>query len=211
MGVAVAICEEAGRRVAAESEETRLVARSRAGDREAQETLVRRYQDKVYRLAYGLLGHREDALDATQDALVAMLRALPSFRGEARFETWLYRVTTNVCLMRRRSHRARTRLVIDTPAEVSELADGQPDPEHAAMRSETQAAIRECVSRLPAEFRAVVVLRELEGLSYEDIAEALRVPLGTVQSRLSRGRRLLREALMADGRVAPLYAKGEAS
>lgn len=209
MGVAVALYEEVGALSAADSEEARLLRRCRAGDRHAQEALVRLCQDRVYRLAYSLLGHREEALDAAQEALVAMLRSLRSFRGEARFQTWLYRLVTNVCLMRRRSHQARTRLLVDAPASGLEFPDERPDPEAVALRGEAQTAVRECLLRLPADFRAVVVLRELEGLSYEEIAETLAIPLGTVQSRLSRGRELLRRALLADTRVPLPRSKGE--
>jgi len=209
MGAAVAICEEVGARLAAETEEARLVARCRGGDREAQEALVRRCQERVHRLAYSLLEHPEEALDAAQEALIAMLRSLPSFRGEARFETWLYRVTANVCLMRRRRLRARTRLLTDLPADTLAPRAAEVDPETAALRGETCAAVREGLRRLPAGFRAVVVLRELEGLSYEAIAEVLRIPLGTVQSRLSRGRQMLRDILMTDQRVAWPSVRGE--
>lgn len=195
--------------MAAQTEEARLVARCRGGDRQAQEILVRRCQERVYRLAYNLLEHPEEALDAAQEALIAMLRSLPSFRGEARFETWLYRVTTNVCLMRRRQLCARTRLVTDLAADIPAARAGAADPETAALRGETRAAVREGLRRLPAGFRAVVVLRELEGLSYEAIAEILRIPLGTVQSRLSRGRQMLRDILMADQRVAWPSMRGE--
>ena len=208
MGVAVAICQEAGR-VAAESEESRLIARCRASDRAAQEVLVRRYQEQVYRLAYGLLGHAEDARDATQEALVAMLRSLHSFRGDARFQTWLYRLTTNVCLMQRRRHQSRTRLLTDTPLDSYDRLSPEPDPESTIMTREVQAAVRQCLRRIPSEFRAVVVLRELEGLSYEEIAEILHIPLGTVQSRLSRGRRLLRDAILNDERIPSPYARGQ--
>jgi len=201
MGVAVAVWEEAGTRVTAESEEARLVARCQDGDREAQELLVRKYQEKVYHLAYGLLGHPEEALDACQEVLVAMLRSLARFRGESRFQTWLYRITINTCIMRRRSARARTRLISDVPVDSARPAWQQVDPESMVLNREAQAAVREHLRRLPPEFRAVVVLRELEGLSYEEIAETLGVPLGTVRSRLSRGRLLLREALLRDERI----------
>jgi len=206
MGVAVAACQEAWR-VAEESEESRLIARARGGDRAAQELLVRRYQEPLYRLACNLLRHPEDARDATQEALVAMLRSLRTFRGEARFRTWLYRLTTNVCLMQRRRHQARTRLLSATPVEACDSPAA--DPESAVLARDMQAAVRECVRRMPPDFRAVVVLREVEGLSYEEIAEILRLPFGTVQSRLSRGRRWLREALLADERISPRYARGE--
>lgn len=201
MGVAVAVWEETGTRVTAESEEARLVARCQDGDREAQEMLVRKYQEKVYHLAYGLLGHPEEALDACQEVLVAMLRSLARFRGESRFQTWLYRITVNICIMRRRSVRARTRLITEMSADSAQRAWQQIDPESVALSREAQAAVREHLRRLPPEFRAVVVLRELEGLSYDEIAETLSIPLGTVRSRLSRGCLLLREALLSDERI----------
>jgi len=180
-------------------EEARLLALSRRGDNDAREALVRRHQAAVYRLAYSLLGHPEDALDATQEALVAMLSSLHSFRGQARFETWLRGLTTNVCLTRRR--RARARISYDQLCGEDEQPSPGPTPESVALVREVQMAVREHVRRLPAEFRAVVVLREMEGLSYSEIGEVLRLPLGTVQSRLSRGRQMLREAMAADERI----------
>lgn len=200
-GVAAAAWQQAGGRVAAESEETRLIARCLAGDREAQEALLRRYQQMVYRIAYNMLGNPEDALDACQDSLVAMLRSLPRFRGESSLSTWVYRVAVNTCIMKHRSLRTRTRVVVDIPLDEAQSAIQAPQPEAVAASREAQAAVREHIASLPPEFRAVVVLREMEGLSYEEIADALQVPLGTVQSRLSRGRRLLRERFLADQRI----------
>jgi len=201
MSVAVAICREAGREKVAESEETCLLARCRSGDREAQEALVQRYQEKTYRLAFNLLGNHEEALDACQEALIAMLRSLHTFRGEARFQTWLCRLTTNVCLMQRRRLQVRTRIFAGLAAETEQRLGRRPDPESSALSLEVQSAVRQHLRALPNEFRAVVVLREMEGLSYEEIAEVLQIPLGTVQSRLSRGRSLLREAMLADERI----------
>jgi RNA polymerase sigma-70 factor (ECF subfamily) len=195
--------------VAAESEDARLIARCRAGDRQAQEALVQRYQQCVYRLACNLLDNPEDALDACQDALVAILRSLPRFRGESSLQTWVYRVAVNTCIMKRRSLRARTRLIVDLPAHAAESAQQTPDPGFAALRREIQAAVREHLRRLPPEFRAVVVLRELDGMSYQQIAETLQMPLGTVQSRLNRGRRLLRDYFLADERIRALRPGGE--
>jgi RNA polymerase sigma-70 factor (ECF subfamily) len=188
-----------------QSEECHLLASCQRGDADAQETLVSRYQATVYRLAYSLLGHTEEALDAAQEALIAMLRSLPSFRGEARFETWVKRLTINVCLMRRR--RKRTRILCDQMDEGSERPAPDPGPESIALTREVQTAVREHLHRLPTEFRPVVVLRELEGLSYAEIAEILRIPLGTVQSRLSRGRQMLRETMAADERI-PTPSRG---
>ncbi|HUT75133.1 MAG TPA: sigma-70 family RNA polymerase sigma factor [Armatimonadota bacterium] len=208
MSPAVAVCKEAATRVLGETDEARLIARSRAGDRSAQESLVRRYQDQVYHLAFNLLGDPEDARDATQDALIAMLRSLRTFRGQAELRTWVYRLTTNVCLMERRRRTVRTRLIVDLPAELPERLGLGSDPQLTAVSREVQGAVRECLGRLPSAFRAVVVLRELESLSYDEIAQVLRVPVGTVRSRLNRGRQLLRAALLADDRVSPLYPQG---
>ncbi|NIM07316.1 MAG: sigma-70 family RNA polymerase sigma factor [Armatimonadetes bacterium] len=208
MSVAVATCIDAGRRILAESEEARLLARCRSGDRQAQEALVRRYQDRTYRLAYDLLGNHEDALDASQEALVAMLRSLPSFRGEARFHTWFYRLTVNICLMQRRRLLTRTRILTNLAARELD-SPSQFDPESAALGSEIQSAVREHLRQLPPALRAIIVLREIEGFSYDEIAEVLRIPLGTVQSRLSRARSLLRKALLADDRIPSVRPGGE--
>jgi RNA polymerase sigma-70 factor (ECF subfamily) len=196
---AAAAWDETRSGMVAGSEEGQLIARCQAGDREAQETLVRRYQQKVYRVARALLGNPEDACDATQDALVAMLHSLPHYRGEAGFQTWLYRLATNICLMERRRLGRRTRLLADLPDDIVDDRSPQSGPETSALRREIRAAILTCLAHLPPELRAVAVLRELEGLSYEEIAETLQIPLGTVQSRLSRGRRVLRQALLAQG------------
>jgi RNA polymerase sigma-70 factor (ECF subfamily) len=208
MTVAVAAWGELGESAGVQSEEARLLARCRSGDRGSQEALVRRYQDAVYRLAYRLLGNPEDALDASQEALVAMLRALCSFRGEVPFEVWLRRLATNVCLMQRRRRRVRARLVGELASEDADEASHEAGPESIALSREVQSAVWEHLRRLPAQFSAVVVLRELEGLSYEEIARTLRIPLGTVQSRLHRARQLLRAAMARDERIpAPKRGK----
>jgi len=198
MSVAIAVCKSM-RGAMGEGEDSRLLARCRQGDRDAQEALVRRYQDKVYRLAYNLLGHQEEALDASQEALIAMLHSLPSFRGESQFPTWLYRLTANICLMQRRRLRRSPQIMGDQELQVSTL----PDPAISAQRHELQEVVRQHLRNLPAEFRGAMVLRELEGLAYEEIAAVLHIPVGTVQSRLSRGRELLRQALLKDKRIRP--------
>jgi RNA polymerase sigma-70 factor, ECF subfamily len=198
MSVAIAVCKGMKGTMGG-GEDSRLVARCRQGDRDAQEALVRRYQDKVYRLAYNLLGDAEEALDACQEALIAMLHSLPGFRGEAQFSTWLYRLTTNICLMQRRRAASRARLPLDPDFRSASL----PDPIAAAQTGELQGIVRQHLRNLPAEYRGVLVLRELEELSYEEIASVLHIPVGTVQSRLSRGRELLRKSLLKDKRICP--------
>lgn len=208
MGVASAIWSQARGASGVRADEAELLRRCLRADNDAREALVRRYQRTVYRLAYSLLGHPEEATDAAQDALVAMLQSLRSFRGEASFETWLKRLTTNVCLTHRR--RARVRAPWNQPEEEVEQVAPGPSPESVALRHEVQAAVREQVRRLPSDYRAVVVLRDIHGLSYSEITEILRVPVGTVKSRLCRGRRMLRLAIEDDERI-PTPTRGERS
>lgn len=176
-----------------------LVRRFVGGDRQAFAVLVERHERRVYNVAFRMLGRREDAVDAVQDVFLSCLRKLHAFRGDAAFTTWLYRVTMNVCydLLRKRSR--------DEPA-AEELPD-TPVPD----RTEASAAaidVHRALARIPQEFRAVVVLHDLQGQPYEAIAETLGAPLGTVKSRLHRGRVMLaRELREPSGRDAPSYSE----
>lgn len=173
-----------------------LVAAARGGDRAALEALLRRHHDRVHALCRRLAGNEADALDATQEALIAIVRGLPRFDGRARFSTWVHRVATNACLdeLRRRGRRP----VPGLPEERDPEAGGAvPDPraglatEAVADRLEIDAALAE----LTPEFRAAVVLRDLCELDYAEIAEVLDVPPGTVRSRIARGRAQLARLL----------------
>ncbi|MDR7413519.1 MAG: sigma-70 family RNA polymerase sigma factor [Armatimonadota bacterium] len=166
-----------------------LLARARAGDLDAFEELVRAYQDRIYDLAYRITGNREDAVDAAQDAFVRAYQALPRFRQDAAFGTWLYRTATNaaVDLVRRRAAGPPVELPTNYPA---------PDtPETAARRREVGRRVQAALAHLSPEFRAAVVLRDLHGLAYRDVARILQVPVGTVRSRLARAREALRTQL----------------
>jgi len=178
-----------------------LVRRCRAGDAEAFDTLVRRYQRQTVNLAYRLLGDLDAAHDVAQEAFVCAYRALGKFRGAARFSTWLYRIVYNLCLdelNRRRRRSAEHSLDNFYAADDSpmlDVPDPNPDPaEEVAVRL-LQREIRRAVARLSPTHRAVLVMYDLQGLSYEEIAEVLRCPLGTVKSRLSRARLALRAEL----------------
>jgi RNA polymerase sigma-70 factor, ECF subfamily len=167
-----------------------LVARARAGDRDAFRLLVERYEGRAYAIAYGFLGNREDAREIVQEAFLKAYRTLAGFRGEAGFYTWLYRIVVNLAIDFRRR---------DRPAPLEEpdrLRDPrEADPASEAYRGELREAIRAAIDGLPREQRAVIVLRELEGLSYAEIAEVEQVPIGTVMSRLFYARRKLQAAL----------------
>src|SRR5581483_3699281 len=160
--------------------------RLRAGDRAAFEELVRVHQHRVYGLALRMLGDPAEAQDVAQDAFLRAHRGAAAFRGEARVSTWLHAITARLCLTRLAARRRGP-----APHEDGCLAgvadDGLP-PDRALEREELQAALRRAIADLPAERRVVVLLRDVEGLGYEEIAGALELPIGTVRSRLHRAR-----------------------
>jgi RNA polymerase sigma-70 factor, ECF subfamily len=169
--------------------DTDLIARFRSGEADAFAELVSRHERRVYNLAYRMLGRAEDARDATQDAFVSCYRNLAKFRGDAAFGTWLHRIAVNACydLLRKRP---------PDPVELTEATAGaragQGDiADEAAAALDVQRALL----TVPEEFRAVLIMHDIQGLPYDDIALALGVPLGTVKSRLHRGRVALGQAL----------------
>ena len=177
-----------------------LVAAVRGGDRRALEDLLDRHQPRLWAVCRRLTGSDADADDALQEALIALVRALPSFDGRARFGTWAYRIAVNASLdeLRRRRRRPEPGLPGDD-VPGTEPAARTADPEAAALTADVDAALR----RLPQEFRAPVVLRDLCGLDYAEIAEVLDLPPGTVRSRISRGRAALAPLLAPGNRTDP--------
>ncbi|MBI3925042.1 MAG: sigma-70 family RNA polymerase sigma factor [Armatimonadetes bacterium] len=151
-----------------------LVQRAAAGNRQAVEQLVERYQDAVYSMAWTFIRDAVGAEDLAQEAWIRILRGLPGFRGECRFSTWVYRVVMNTFL---------NGLQKKIPEPQEEIAAAVPD---GVDRLDTRMMVRDAVRTLPPEFRAVVVLRYIADLSYQQIASVLELPLGTVQSRLKR-------------------------
>ena len=173
------------------------------GDIDAFETLLGLYQNKVYGLALRMCGSEEDAWDVAQEAFLAAWRALPGFRGESGFSTWLYRLTANAaidCL--RREKKRRGELSIEGGELPLSLPDAGPSPQEAAEGGELRAAVNAALARLTDQHRTVLILRELQELSYEEIAGALGLDLGTVKSRISRARKALRKILLEDGNLS---------
>ena len=156
---------------------------------DAFDVLLRRHQDRVLGLAYRILGNRADALDASQEVFVGVFRKAASFRHQAAFTTWLYRLTVNAC-----HDHARRRSRLPQPAEAVDVVS--PD---AIGRADDRLAIAGAMRRLPLEQRSAVVMRDLLGLSYEEIAEATDTAVGTVKSRISRGRAALAGSLGEPG------------
>jgi RNA polymerase sigma-70 factor (ECF subfamily) len=187
-------------------EESALIARVLAGDADAFEPLVLEHQTNVYRLALRLMGNEADAADAAQDAFLKAYTSLSSFRGDSRFSVWLYRLTNNVCIDALRRRRDTVPLETeDAQGEAEELPlpDERWSPEILAERAEDIRAVRTAMAALPPDCREILTLREIGGLSYEELSAALRLELGTVRSRLSRARKKLADELMKSGNYTP--------
>ena len=168
------------------ADDTTLLARLRSGDEQAFETLVTTYQHRVFGVALRMLGRRAEAEEIAQETFLRAHRALGEFRGEARLGTWLYGIASRLCLNRLASS-ARRHEQGDEAAMLRHAAE-RADAGAALEQRELAAALHDAIAALPDERRIVVVLRDLEGLEYEEIAEVLGVPLNTVRSRLHRAR-----------------------
>jgi RNA polymerase sigma-70 factor, ECF subfamily len=180
------------------AEEIALISRAKAGDQEAFATLVQRYQRQVYNLALRMLRDTDEASEATQEAFLAAWQHLRGFRQDARFATWLYRITYHHCLKvsesRRRDSVARSELSATTARMHS--PEGRMSIESALIAErELRETVRDEIAHLPPKYRAVLVLRHLQELSYEEISDVMRVPIGTVKTQLFRARALLKERL----------------
>ena len=181
-----------------------LVRRAKAGDQDAFEQLVLDNQNKVYSLALRLVGDREEAADLAQEAFLKAWQNLPSFQGESSFSTWLYRLTTNLCIdwlrrQKRRQEVSPAASLDDEDAGWAEPADWEQDPHRKLEQFERGQALARGLERLPEHQRRPLVLRELSGMSYQEIAQALDLDLGTVKSRIARARMALRKILLEDG------------
>lgn len=170
-----------------------FVSRLRAGDRAAFEELVRVHQHRVYGVALRMLGNPADAQDIAQEVFLRAHRALAAFRGESRLSTWLHSIAARLCLTRLGAGERRYERHGEETLE--RLTGNEPGPDRTLEQSELDEALHRAIAGLAEERRVVVVLRDVEGLSYEDIAEALGVPVGTVRSRLHRGRLDLKDKL----------------
>lgn len=180
-------------------EDREAVRRVQAGDTQAFELLVEKYKRKAFRLAYQVLRDQEEALDTAQEAFVKAYRALPKFKGDSAFYTWLFRITMNLALDRRRQRatRAKSMGAEDVPPEEWErtAVSTDPDPEDLAAGAERRERIRKALDALSDPHRAIIILSDIEGLQYREIAEVLGIPMGTVMSRLHHARKRLRQAL----------------
>ena len=180
--------------------EKELIARLQARDEAAFEELIRQYEKKVYSLCARMCGNAEDAEEATQDAFLALWSGIYRFRQESSLSTWIYRLASNACIdLMRRKKKGAGSVSLDDEELFVDAVDPAPQPHEEAERRETQRLLQEGLLSLPAEYRSILLLREIEGLSYSEISAALDLELGTVKSRISRGRTLLRNFLSVNG------------
>lgn len=186
-------------------EETRVIRAVLDGDIDRFEELVRAYEKIVYNLALRTLGDPQDAMDAVQEAFFRAYRALESYRGESKFSVWLYRLTANVCTDMLRK-RARTPVVSMTDEEdtIPDIPDERFCPQTELEKKQLRQSVRRGLEKLPEDFRRVLLLRELGGLSYDEIARATGLEPGTVKTRIYRARKKLAVILMRDGNFSEL-------
>jgi RNA polymerase sigma-70 factor (ECF subfamily) len=184
-----------------------LVQRTLDGDLAAYNSLVQRYQRQVFSLAYRMLGSAEDAGDLVQETFIRAYGALASFRQDASFLTWLYKIASNLCIDHLRSRKAKGTLSLEVELEEGRepAADRSFSPEDAAVRGAVGEVVHKAVMNLPEKYRVVVVMRHLQDMSVDEIAEKLELPSGTVKTHLFRAREMLRDRL---GPVLELESDG---
>jgi RNA polymerase sigma-70 factor (ECF subfamily) len=190
-------------------EDAVLVRQVQAGQVHAYADLVRKYQDRVYNTCWRICGSAEDARDLTQDVFLKALESIGTFRGRSAFYTWIFRIAANMSISYRRKRVRRSAVSLDdpvsgdghgNPATLSRMLsdDRAADPADGPMAAETRHQVAQALAALEPDYRAVIVLRDIEQFDYQEIADILEVALGTVKSRLHRGRMALRELLKGE-------------
>jgi len=171
-----------------------LILRCQKGDKNAFEDLVTKYQRHVYSIAYNIMGNEYDAVDVCQEVFIKIYNSIKNFKGEASISTWIYRITNNVCIDELRKKNRYYALSIDELGEngveiISDNSDFM--PEKFVMSIENTRELKSAIASLPADFKTIIVLRDIKGLSYSEISEVLECSIGTVKSRISRARKAL--------------------
>ena len=194
-------------------QEVQIVQRVLQGDVNAFEKLVLEYEKAVYGITQRMCGNAEDAADMTQETFIKAYNSLSSFRGDSKFSVWLYRIATNVCLdfLRSKSRKPTVSLSMedDDGEEVElDIADESQSPERLLERGLTRDAVRRGLNALSPEYRQILLLREIQGLSYEEISDVLTLEVGTVKSRIFRARKRLCAFLIEDGNIPDFVPSG---
>lgn len=188
-----------------------LVARSKTGDTESFNQLVRRWERPIFALAYRTLGREEDARDVTQETFLRAFRALPGFKGDSKFSSWLYRIALNLCRDWIRRERRTPVVAMPEGVEIEQLrAERQPTAsvEDLAARAELSRGVAAAMEHLPDEQRTAIILKEYHGLTFQEIADLINCPLSTVKTRVYQGLSLLRRHLAEQGQFEPTASSG---
>jgi RNA polymerase sigma-70 factor (ECF subfamily) len=180
------------------SDDLSLIARFKEGDRSSFEEIVLRYQDKIYNLCRHMLGNASDAEDASQDVFLKAYQALPKFQPEASLYTWLYRIATNTCIDYKKKPIFESLFGDSGEGEwlVHDRASNAPSPEKLYQSKQIDEALQESLAKLSPKLRAIIILKEIEELSYEEIADTLEISMGTVKSRIARAREELQKKMI---------------
>jgi RNA polymerase sigma-70 factor (ECF subfamily) len=178
-------------------EERLLIQRCAERDSTAFETLILKYENKIYNLCYYVLKNKDDALDAAQEVSIKIYKSINKFKGESKFSTWIYRITYNTCLdyIKKRKDELSFEEVLTTESGIESKT------ENIIEARELKFELKRCILKLSNDFRTVIILRDIEGLSYQEIAEILNIEVGTVKSRLNRAREALKNVLIKSGIV----------
>ena len=176
-------------------EEIQLISRCQQGDQEALKEIFDKYQKKVYRIAYGVVRHREEALDIVQEVFVKLFRSIKNFKGRSHFYTYLYRMVMNTAIDHTRKMGKQFISSLDEEGSFEPSDEVEKGPERILLHKELEEKVKVAMKKLPAEQRAALIFREVEGLSYQEMADAMECSIGTVMSRLHYGRKRMQELL----------------
>jgi len=176
-------------------EETEVISRCQRGDQEALKEIFDKYHEKVYRIAYGVVRQREEALDIVQEVFIKLFRSIKNFKGRSRFYTYLYRMVMNTAIDHARKTGKQLISSLDEEGSFEPSDEVEKGPERILLQKELEERVKRAMDKLPAEQKAALIFRDVEGLSYQEIAEAMGCSIGTVMSRLHYGRKRMQELL----------------
>ncbi|HOM03599.1 MAG TPA: sigma-70 family RNA polymerase sigma factor [Acetivibrio sp.] len=181
--------------------EKELIDRAKKGDVEAFEQLIEGCQKKVFNIAFRMLGNYDDASELAQEVFLKAYKSIKNFKGDSLFNTWIYKVATNACLDEIRKRKNKKVVFLDEDIEFNgneikrQIKDDSPGPELTAEDNELKRAVKDSINMLSEEYRTVIVLRDIQGFSYEEISQIIKCPEGTVKSRINRARQALKKIL----------------
>lgn len=176
-------------------EETDMISRCQRGDQEALKEIFDKYHKKVYRIAYGVVRHREEALDIVQEVFIKLFRSIKNFKGRSQFYTYLYRMVMNTSIDHARKAGKQFVSSLDQEGSFEPRDEAEKGPERILLQKELEEKVKLAMDKLPAEQKAALIFRDVEGLSYQEMAEAMGCSIGTVMSRLHYGRKKMQESL----------------